>query len=1037
MACAARLAVELRPEHRKPVSILFCDVAGYTAFAERFEPEMVRRVMSSYFEAVSSVCKRHGGTVEKFIGDAVMAVFGMPVALEDHALRATRAAAELTEALAPLNDELERGWDMRLMVRTGVNSGEVVAGDPAGGQALATGDAVNLAARLEQSAAPGEVLIGDATRGQLGDAVLAEQLEPLTVKGKAEPVRAWRLLEVVSKEGQPARRLDAPMVGRDRELEALKETFGRVCAERAAHRATVLGPAGIGKSRLAHELKAAVGNEGRVLIGSCLPYGEGITFWPLAEIVHQIAGDHPHDAIAEILTGERQATLIADRVMQAVGLSEGTASGRDLTWAIRRFFEVLARDRPVVLVLEDLHWAEPPLLELIDYLTEWSREAPLMLLCVSREDVLESRPDWAESGPNKETIVLGPLSAADMGAMIDRALPDEGEEGRIRAQVIERAEGNPLFVEQMLALLRERGPDAREVVVPPTIHALLAARLDRLPPDELEIVGAASVVGKEFWRDAVEALSVAGGPPLAEALAALIRKEMIRRDGAAVGVEHGYSFRHVLIRDAAYESLTKGSRGDLHERFAGWLEQRYPDRLIEFEAILGYHLEQAYGYRTALAPVNDGARALARRAATKLGSAGRRAALAREDGAALNLLSRAASLLPASAPERIELLPLIGESLVGTANHAKALEVFAEALDTALATGQRHAEGRARLGRVHAWFVANPEMSVEEIAAEAERAIAILEQVGDDQGLAEAWRLLGDARSYAGRAASGQRAFERALGHLGPGVSPRTQNAVLFSLGMCMLDGPTPLERAVEFAEERLELARASGLRSLEADMMHVLGAGEARLGRFGPARLSLAGSTAISEELGLKYMAQWCRRTLGHLELWAQEPRAAEAALRSSYEVLNEMGLHSSLGETAVPLADALYRQGRLEEAEQMLDAVKEDWAEGDASVEAPRLAVRAKLLAARGWDEHAERSARRAIALVRKTDWACLQADTLIAQADVMRLAGRTDEAAKSLAEALQIAERKGYEAAARIVRSVMEELPEALSRQVRRPV
>jgi tetratricopeptide (TPR) repeat protein len=282
----------------------------------------------------------------------------------------------------------------------------------------------------------------------------------------------------------------------------------------------------------------------------------------------------------------------------------------------------------------------------------------------------------------------------------------------------------------------------------------------------------------------------------------------------------------------------------------------------------------------------------------------------------------------------------------------------------------------------------------------------------------------------------GQRALERALGHLGPGVSPRTENAVLFSLGMCMLEGPTALERAVEFAEERLELARAGGFRSLEADMLHVLGAGQARRGDFGPARLSLGSSTAISEELGLKYMAQWSRRTLGHLELWAQEPRAAEATLRSSYEVLSEMGLHSSLGETAVPLADALYRQGRLEEAERMLDAVKDDWAEGDASVEAPRLAVRAKLLAARGWEEHAERSARRALALVRKTDWACFQVDTLLAYAEVMRSAGRTDEASRMLGEALQIAAGKGYEAGARIVRSVMEQLPEPVSPLPRRP-
>jgi class 3 adenylate cyclase/tetratricopeptide (TPR) repeat protein len=1023
MRCGTRLAAELRPEARKPVSILFNDITGSTGLGERFEPETVRRVMASYFDAVSEVCERHGGSVEKFIGDAVMAVFGIPTAFEDHALRAVRAASELKEALAPLNEELERDRGARISTRTGVSSGEVVAGDPAGGQALATGDAVNVAARLEQHAAPGEVLIGDATRLLLGETVVAERVEPLAVKGRAAPITAWRLLEVVSRAGQPRRRLDAPMLGRDRQLAALQEAFDRVRDERTAHRATVLGPAGIGKSRLAHELKAAIGNEGRVLIGNCLPYGEGITFWPLAEIVGQIGGDHPRDAIAELLTGERHAGLIADRVLQAVGLSEGAAAGQDLIWALRRFFEALARERPLVLVLEDLHWAETPLLDLVDYLTEWTRAAPLMLLCLAREEVLERRPDWSASDATTSAIVLEPLSEDDTGTLVDRALPRDGD-ARVRAELIERAEGNPLFVEQMLALLREQEPDAKAIAVPPTIQAVLAARLDRLPLAELEVVGAASVVGKEFWRGALEALS-ADASRFEGTLAALVRKELIRPDVSMLPGEEGFSFRHVLIRDAAYEALTKRSRADLHERFADWLEGSHPDRLVEFEAILGYHLEQACGYRIELAPVDERVRTLARRGAGRLSSAGRRAARAREDAAALNLLSRASALLPPTAPERLELLPAIGEALVGTANQTKAVDVFTEALEAALTTGRKDIEGWARLGRVQVWFVANPEMSVEEIAAETERAIAILEQGGDAGHLAEAWRLLGDSRMYGGRAARGQRALERALGYLGPDVSPRTQNAVLFSLGMCLLDGPTPLDRAVAFAEERLELARAGGLRSLEADMLHVLGAGEARQARFGPARLSLESSTAISEELGLTYMAQWSKRTLGQLELWAGEPRAAEEVLRWSYDLLSKMGLNSSLGETAVPLANALYEQGRYEEAERFLEAVKEDWAKGDASVEAPRLAVRAKLLAARGWDEHAERAARRALALVSKTDWACLRADTLLAHAAVMRTADRGEEAARSLKEALRVALEKGYEAGARRARSELEQL------------
>jgi tetratricopeptide (TPR) repeat protein len=330
-------------------------------------------------------------------------------------------------------------------------------------------------------------------------------------------------------------------------------------------------------------------------------------------------------------------------------------------------------------------------------------------------------------------------------------------------------------------------------------------------------------------------------------------------------------------------------------------------------------------------------------------------------------------------------------------------------------------------------FVLEPEKSLEEIAAEAESAIPLLEEAGDDRGLAEAWRLVGEARMYAGHAESGQGALEQARSRLGPEVSPRTWNAVLFSLGMCLLDGPAPLDRAVSFAEEQLELARASDLRSLEADMLHVLGAGQARRGDFGPARLSLASSTAISEELGLRYMAQWSKRTLGHLELLAGEPAAAEKALRWSYDVLAEMGLKSSLGEAAVPLAAALFELGRYEEAERVLEVVKEDWAEGDASVEAPRQAVRARLLAARGWQEHAERAARRAVAIVRKTDWACLKADALLAHAEVMRLAERPEESALSLREALGIADAKGYGAAAGAARLLPEQLGEGPAERV----
>jgi class 3 adenylate cyclase/tetratricopeptide (TPR) repeat protein len=1004
LACGVRLRFgDLRPDSRKPVTILFNDVVESTALGERFEAETVRRIMARYWQTVTQVCERHGGTVEKFIGDAVMAVFGIPTVKEDHGIRAVRAAVELREAMVELNEELDREWGVRLQTRTGVNSGQVVAGDPAGGQALVTGDAVNVAGRLEGAARPGEILIGDSTRVLAGDAIEVEPVEPLELKGKSERVPAWTLVDVIAREGQLARRLDAPMLGRDRELALLREALDAVIENRAPHRTTVLGPAGIGKSRLVRELGSSARERARVMTGSCLPYGEGVAFRPLAEIVREAAGDRDARAwIEHLLAGDQHAAAIAEQVLRMAGLVEAAEAGRDAQWAIRRFFEALAEQRPLMVVFEDVHWADAPLLDLIEFLTDTSSASPFLLVCLAREEFAEQRPEWAETGRRTSAVRLERLSDVDTAALIEGLEGDELDDDQ-RAQLVTRSEGNPLFVEQMVALVRESEPGAEPVSIPPTIQALLAARLDRLAIDELQAIGAASVVGREFWGEAVAALAPVGeGVRLDAALESLVRKQLVGRERVALTGGSGFAFRHALIRDAAYDSLTKEGRAELHERFATWVEGRYFERLVELEAELGYHFEAAYHYRTELAPVDDRARSLARRAAGRLGSAGRRAARAREDEVALGLLSRARGLLPDGDPESLALLTLIGGSLEGVAEHTRAGEVYAEALTAATAMGDRGVEGRARLGRAHVWFVVDPERAAAEIVSEAERAIELLEAVEDEQAIAEAWRLVGESRMYEGRAGQGRIALERALARVDIETGARSVNAASFALAMCLIEGPASLEEAAAFATTHLDLARAHGLVSFEADMLHVLGLAEGRRGRFDEGRTALQGSTAISEELGLRYMAQWSQRNLGRLELMAGDVGAAEAALRSSYEVLDEMGLKSTLGETAVPLADVLNEQGRRQEASELLEAMKEHWVTGDASTEAPRLAVRAKLLAAQGFDDHADRAIQRALRLVSKTDWRCLQVDTLLAHGEVLRLAGRDDEAIESIREA-----------------------------------
>jgi class 3 adenylate cyclase/tetratricopeptide (TPR) repeat protein len=1028
LACGVRLRFgDLRPDSRKPVTILFNDVSESTALGERFEPETVRRIMARYWQTVTHVCERHGGTVEKFIGDAVMAVFGIPTVKEDHAIRALRAAVELREALEGLNEELEREWGVRLETRTGVNSGQVVAGDPAGGQALVTGDAVNVAARLEQTARPGQILIGDSTRALAAGAIEAEPIEPLVLKGKSEPVAAWTLVDVTAREGQLARTLDAPMLGRDDELASLRDVLAAVARGRQVHRVTVLGPAGIGKSRLMRELSESVRKEAGVLTGSCLPYGEGVAFRPLAEIVREAAGDtDARGWIEDLLAGDQHAAAIAEQVLQVAGLAEAVEAARDAHWAVRRFFEALAAERPLVVVFEDVHWADAPLLDLIEFLTDTSSDAPLLIVCLAREEFAEQRPMWADAGRRASAVRLERLSDADTAALIDDLDSEIELTDEQRAQLVARSEGNPLFVEQMLALIAESDGGAESLAIPPTIQALLAARLDRLPVEEAQAIGAASVVGREFWREAVAALAPAGeGARLDVSLDSLTRKQLLGRERVALTGESGFAFRHALIRDAAYDSLTKEGRAELHERFATWVEGRYQERLVELEAELGYHLEQAYRYRVELAPVDDRARSLARRAAGRLESAGRRASLGREDETALGLFTRARTLLPDGDPRIARLLLLIGESLEGTANHAKAAEVYGEALEAAAGLGDRGVEGRARLGLAHVWFIVEPERPSSEVVAEAERAIELLEAAGEEQAIAEAWRLVGESRMYEGRAAQGRIALERALASLDVETEVRSVNAVSFALAMCLIEGPAPLAEAAAFANERLELARAHGLRSFEADMLHVLGLAEGRRGRFQEGRTALETSGAISDELGLRYMAQWSRQSLGRLELSAGDFRAAEAALRTSYEVLLEMGLRSTLGESAVPLADALHEQGRRQEASELLDGVKDDWVSGDASTEAPRLAVRAKLLAAQGWDEHADRAIRRALRLVQRTDWRCLQADTLLAHAEVLRLAGREDEAIVSVQEAVAVAQPKDYVAAERRAAAELEAL------------
>jgi class 3 adenylate cyclase/tetratricopeptide (TPR) repeat protein len=1053
--CGSALASERAAEResRKTVTFLFTDLAGSTSIAERLDSESFRRVLLRYFEEMRQAIERHGGRVAKYIGDAVMGVFGVPTCHEDDALRAIRAAADMRSALERLNDELEREWGVRLQTRTGVNTGEVVVGDPSRVELL-FGDAVTVAARLEQTAKRGEILLGEETYALARGGITATPVEPLTLKGRSAPVPAFRLVEVALPSAEADRGLDSQIVGRARELSELRKVFELVVEEGRPRVVTVLGAPGVGKSRLASELTSSLQHRATVLRGRCLSYGEGITYWPLAELVKDVAGINDEDPSAEaqrkigaILDSGRDREFAARTIAGALGLSEARSPPEEIFWAARKLFEALARDRPLVLVFDDLHWGEPTLLNLVEYLAR-SSDCPLLLLCMGRLDLRELRPTLATDEENRSLISLLPLRKAESEELIRNLLGEAPLPKDLTTLITDAAGGNPLFAGEMLRMLVDEGllerdsrgwrvvGDLAEVHVPSTVEAVLAGRLDQLEAGERDTIERASVIGEEFWPEAVVHLSP---PALRERVSGhlekLVHKELVVTAGHPFAGEEAFKFSHILVRDVAYGALLKESRSELHERFADWLETKAGERVTEYEAILGYHLDQAYRCCEELGPVDDQARILARRAADRLASAGKRAASSREDATAVSLLSRASALLPRDASERLELLPIIGESLEGAANHARAGEIYAEALQDAIEAGHHAVEGRARLGRAHVEFISDPEVSLEEIVAKVKEAIAILEKVGEQQALAKAWRTIGEARVYQGRAADGQRALEHALDYVDSDVSPRTANAICFSMGMCLLEGPEPLGRALAFSERELKLARARGRPSLEADMLHLVGIAEARSGRLEAGRRTLTHSTAISEELGLRYMAQWSRRSLGHVELWAEEPEAAERALRWSYEVLDEMELMGSLGETVVPLADALLAQGRYDEAAGLLEKIRDDWTSGDASVAAPLLMARAKLAIVKRRYDQAERLACQGVELVEATDWACLRVDSLLTYGEVLSAIGRRGTAIATLWKALQVANAKRYVVGARKAARNLEELSQGSERFPRR--
>ena len=1022
------------------MTVVFTDVVGSTPLGERLDPEALRRVMSEYFGRMQAVVERHGGTVEKFIGDAVMAVFGIPTVHEDDALRGVRAAVEMRNELTDLNRELEARRGVSISMRTGVNTGEVVAGDPSLGQTLATGDAINTAARLEQAASPGEILLGASTHRLVREAVRAEAVEPLGLKGKAERVPAFRLVAIVPGVEVVPRRLDSPMVGRDRERQLLQLAFDRAVEDRTSHLVTVLGPAGVGKSRLIEEFVASLPEDVQVLRGRCLPYGEGITFWPVVEIVHQaaeITGEDPPDVAAEklrTLVGDgHDSDLIHQRVAQVVGLVADSAVPEETFWGIRRLLESMARDRPVVLVFDDIHWGEATFLDLIEHLADWTRDAAILLCCLSRNELLDARPGWGGGKVNSTIVLLEPLSERQCDELIENLLGRAQLQPAARERIVDAAEGNPLFVEEMLSMLIDDGLLRRDdghwvardelgaIAVPPSIHALLAARLDRLDREERAVIERASVVGRVFYRGAVSELSPEPDrASVPDRLRKLVRRELIRPHTPEFE-EETYRFRHLLIRDAAYEAMPKEARADLHERFAAWLERAAGERVREYEEIVGYHLEQAFLLRSELGPVDEAARDVARRGGRYLARAGRRASARGDLPGTVNLLTRATQLLPREDRDRIRLLPILAESLQERAELTRSGELVEEAQVLARETGDPVAMVHASVVECLQRVSTDPSYRFTDglgvLRAVAERA----EGIEDQEVRRFAEEMLVAFLFWSGRSSEAIEELDRSVQRSQTrGETDAEVYRILRAMTGPMVWGAIPVEDGIRRARKALEHTAGA----VQAHIRWGLAGLLAMRGEFEKSDEEMGTALSQMEEFGMD-LTLAAGQVPALVDLLKRDPAAAEARLRPGIERLREAGETGFMSTSAAVLAEALYRQGRLEEALEWTRVSEQAAAPDDVAAQMQWRGTRGKSLARQRRVEEGERLAREGLEIAAATDYLTMQGDSWMALAEVLETAGDREGAHQAAQQAALAWERKGITVEVQRARALMEEL------------
>jgi class 3 adenylate cyclase/tetratricopeptide (TPR) repeat protein len=990
-------------EQRKLVSVVFADVVGSTAFGSDNDPEAVRSVMGSYFERMKAVAETYGGTVEKFIGDAVMVVFGVPLLHDDDAERAVRAGLAMRDAMSDLNAEL----GVSLGARVGVNSGEAVAGGGADRQFLVTGDAVNVAARLQQGAEMNEVVVGPLTESLTRSAIEYAVRAPMAAKGKPDPLKAFRAVRprsVVPDQARGLPAMRAQLVGRQRELRMLLESFERVRDDRRAHLFTVVGNAGIGKSRLVGEVLARIaGSESaHVVRGRCLPYGAGITYWPLMEIVREdarISSEDDREAALAKLEARTRDLLGADagairaRVATMLGLQGPEEAmpevvpaqfGREIGWGARQYLAALART-PSVIVVDDLQWAEPAMVEIVEGLADSAQDAPLLLLCVARPQLLELRPTWGAGRANATTITLDALSSDETTTLISRLLDIDDLPAELRARVVRRSEGNPLFCEEFLRMLIDDGRVVRvddrwratasvtDVRVPESIHALLAARLDGLGDDARRAMQVASIVGERFGGSEIAAL--APGLDTGAALASLRRTGLILEDRETRDPDR-YRFKHLLMRDVSYAGLPKAVRADLHERFAAQLEGSVGDRRDEFAEVLAYHAERAFTLSSEVRASRDLLAPRARRAldwALALGDRGRR----REDVGLLapNAATAAAAVAvlggDATPDERARLALLAAEDRRLSGDYLRATDEFERSFQLAVAAGRTDLAAWSRLGLVRV------------LALSADFDHAMMARWGRDAAAAE--RLFIESGDPGAALEAGVSALDRywASGQLGEMLE---RGRLLRERAQHLGDGP----RELLICARLIGAAGQSGASELAAEYEQAAEALVATLGLRMPqwgrtsrcARLRLTGDFAAADA---------CMQALYAEGLAERDPVLQISSLRNRGELLIEAG--------------------RPDEARPVLEhALAESVRTGELWSRTEVTAGLGQIAAAAGDDVRARDLIADAESLMRETDLYAV-AFVAFSAGRVNELGGRRTEAEASYRRALEVLTRTEY--------------------------